>query len=894
MAAINDETVISLSEIHNFNQLARDRWMRTKAASVASGLRVLDVGAGTCLYRSLFVHCDYKTQDFKQYDGCEKLGGTHEYGQIDYVSDILDIPVPDHTFDIVICTEVLEHTPEPILALREISRVLKNGGRAFVTAPLGSGLHQLPYHFYGGYTPEWYKRFGPRWGLFPIEITPNGGFLKHLAQESARAAGLLANQPHLHGTDALEMIHFLHERLPRFLFTLDNQFFLDKFTVGYFVEFVKENPRLTSYSPHMLSDNLNNLETLDAVLREKMLWDGVSLLRLHLGCGEKRLEGYVNIDYPSDKHQVMRPAVDHEADILKLCCTDNTVDEIRLHHVFEHFNRVQALALLIRWHRWLKMGGRLRIETPDLMGCAQVLMSASISPKTRMGIVRHLVGDQADIWAYHVDQWYEERFRNTLGKLGFSIISVKHRQWPHEPFLANVDVVAEKSAERTVNEQLEVARVLLRDAMVSDVEQATHAVWCDQLTALFEDSTQDITDEYLHLSVPETKSDVAVKLKGGLGNQMFQFAAGLALARRLGGRLTLDLSFLHNQSPRPGFTPREYALDAFCLIPDCEINFSKDILEKALPNRIEKSFEFDPDFHIWGASYLDGYWQNPKYFESIAEVLREAFDLRTPLSSTRQALAEQIAQGNSVCVHVRRGDMVHDSATHAVHGACHLTYYQKACALLASNHPDAHFYIFSDEPDWCQTVDLTCGYPHTLVSDGGSAAEDFTLMRPCRHFIIANSTLSWWAAYLGNAPDKFVIAPDPWFDTPTLDASDLLPPNWMKLAKNPNMHPVSTRLENAQNHDSTENGMVEVLGLVSQVERMININNLEAAIALYRNWLSTKSETSPLAYAIYFNLGVLLVHKQNIPGAIQAFEKALQLKVDFEPALNNLKTLLKQ
>lgn len=235
---INSE-ILPLAEIHDFNQRSRDRWVQAKAGTVPAVARVLDIGAGTCLYRPLFSHCDYKTHDFKKYEGAEKHGGTSTYGHIDFVSDILAIPAPDDSFDIILCTEVLEHVPEPIKVLKEISRLLRPGGRAFITAPLGSGLHQLPFHFYGGYTPEWYKRFCREAGMEATEILPNGGFFKHLGQECNRAASIYGQNPKLHGPESADLIKLLVEILPRLFFDLDDKCFDERFTVGYFVEAVK-------------------------------------------------------------------------------------------------------------------------------------------------------------------------------------------------------------------------------------------------------------------------------------------------------------------------------------------------------------------------------------------------------------------------------------------------------------------------------------------------------------------------------------------------------------------------------------------------------------------------------------------------------------------------------
>lgn len=169
-----------------FNQRERDRWVAMHASQIRPGLRVLDVGAGSGRYRDLFAHCEYKTHDFGQEPST--LGG---YTKLDYESDITDIPVPDGSFDMVLCTEVLEHVPEPIKAVQEIGRILKPGGRLLLTAPLGSFLHQEPYHFYGGFTPHWYLKFLPLAGFTVETIEPNRGFFSWFGQEADRFSALI-------------------------------------------------------------------------------------------------------------------------------------------------------------------------------------------------------------------------------------------------------------------------------------------------------------------------------------------------------------------------------------------------------------------------------------------------------------------------------------------------------------------------------------------------------------------------------------------------------------------------------------------------------------------------------------------------------------------------------
>lgn len=218
------------------------------------------------------------------------------------------------------------------------------------------------------------------------------------------------------------------------------------------------------------------------------LWSPGKPLRLHLGCGQWRFEGYVNIDYPPSEHTtISKLGADIHADITTLRFPDGSVDEIRLHHVFEHFSRVTALALLIRWQRWLKVGGTLCIETPDLIGSARTLLS-NAAWKTKMAVVRHLAGDQAAKWAYHVDHWFAERFERTLGRLGFGSIQKEEKSWSQEPYLSNVIVTAHKTQDRTIESQLSAAGELLTESMVSPKEKPTWDIWMRELHGLFADN----------------------------------------------------------------------------------------------------------------------------------------------------------------------------------------------------------------------------------------------------------------------------------------------------------------------------------------------------------------------------------------------------------------------
>jgi SAM-dependent methyltransferase len=171
-----------------FNGVYRDRWVASQAAQLTPGSRVLDVGAGSCPYRPLFY-----TQDFVGLKQDQLRHGI--YGRIDYMCDASAIPVADASFDAILCTEVLEHVPQPVAVVSEIARILRPSGILILTAPLGSGIHQEPYHFYGGFTPYWYQHFLVQVGFNDIRIEANAGSIKFFGQEAIRF--LMLSRPFL-------------------------------------------------------------------------------------------------------------------------------------------------------------------------------------------------------------------------------------------------------------------------------------------------------------------------------------------------------------------------------------------------------------------------------------------------------------------------------------------------------------------------------------------------------------------------------------------------------------------------------------------------------------------------------------------------------------------------
>jgi hypothetical protein len=283
---------------------------------------------------------------------------------------------------------------------------------------------------------------------------------------------------------------------------------------------------------------------------------------------------------------------------------------------------------------------------------------------------------------------------------------------------------------------------------------------------------------------------IITQLKGGLGNQLFQYALGRSLAQKYNVPLRLDTSWF-------GIVPnRQYDLGNFAIsgtvaTPE-EIDQVKGSLITRLADRMkpyyrrtsitEQAFQFDP--HILSAgpnTYLDGYWQSEKYFKDIAPLIRNEFTVTAQPTGKNKELLQQIQETTAVSLHVRRGDYVANKSFNNFHGTSPIEYYEAAVAHIASKVKKPHFYIFSDDPSWTKEH-LIFDYPMTFVTGNDKAAqEDLRLMSNCQHFIVANSTFSWWGAWLASSPKKSIIAPKVWFKAKPNDEIDLIPKDWIRL-----------------------------------------------------------------------------------------------------------------
>ena len=196
----------------------------------------------------------------------------------------------------------------------------------------------------------------------------------------------------------------------------------------------------------------------------------------------------------------------------------------------------------------------------------------------------------------------------------------------------------------------------------------------------------------------------------------------------------------------------------------------------------EQSFDYDPRFaKLTAPRSLVGYWQSAKYFASIAATLRSELRFKPAPTGENIEWLALMRHPDSVCLHVRRGDYL--QIAHAgTHGLCSMTYYAKAMAYMKERLGNPRFFVFSD--DWAWTRRQFAGGDTALVETNGpdAAGEELRLMSACRHHIIANSSLSWWAAWLGGQAGQIVIAPTPWF-SPARPTPDLLPEGWLVLAR---------------------------------------------------------------------------------------------------------------
>ena len=282
-----------------------------------------------------------------------------------------------------------------------------------------------------------------------------------------------------------------------------------------------------------------------------------------------------------------------------------------------------------------------------------------------------------------------------------------------------------------------------------------------------------------------------VRYLGGLGNQMFQYAFYQSMKRKFAS-VKADLTEFEGYNLHNGFE-----------------------LERVFPITLDKASPFlvklyDPHYRSWWirkmrrvvglkhAFYEEkalfhydpspfedksnrlywGYWQNERYFSEIEDTLRQDFKFKLPLDEKNKSVLQQIQSSNSVSIHVRRGDYLHNEL---LGGVCSPAYYQAAVDAMVEKTSDPVFFIFSNDMAWCQS-NLNLPQAHFISwNHGDQSYIDMQLMSHCKHNIIANSSFSWWSAWLNSNTDKIVIAPMRWTNDPTNSITDIIPSQWITL-----------------------------------------------------------------------------------------------------------------
>jgi len=287
------------------------------------------------------------------------------------------------------------------------------------------------------------------------------------------------------------------------------------------------------------------------------------------------------------------------------------------------------------------------------------------------------------------------------------------------------------------------------------------------------------------------------KLIGGLGNQLFQYAAGKSLSLKHGVDFKVDVTAL-NEDTKGNYTQRYYELSIFetnikvATQHDVEV-FKKSVdikliryLQRKFPSLFtslianESGSQFHVEFFNYPRNtYLNGFWQSEKYFLQYEQDIRNDFVFNKNIIDNNKATKELISNTQSVSLHVRRGDYVTNKNAQNFHGLCSLAYYEKAVKYLNSQIQNIELFVFSDDIEWCKQNFKFNNPIHFIETN--NAASDLYLMTQCKHNIIANSSFSWWGAWLNNHHNKVVVAPFPWFADKSINSKDILPEKWVKI-----------------------------------------------------------------------------------------------------------------
>jgi len=299
---------------------------------------------------------------------------------------------------------------------------------------------------------------------------------------------------------------------------------------------------------------------------------------------------------------------------------------------------------------------------------------------------------------------------------------------------------------------------------------------------------------------------IVVKLFGGLGNQLFQYAFGKKLSLKTNQKLYLEIESGFKNDPYQ----RNYNLSPFKVQENLlkndpismdmhHLSIDKKHWQGTIKNYLlglkrhhwqlirEKNLEYDASIEVIKKhSYLDGFWQSENYFKDVREEILQDFQLKASLKNENALISKKMSEVVSVSLHIRRvhGVELPGQHHHKIHGGLDFAYYQKAIDIIAAQHPNLELFVFSDDIEWAKE-NFKSRFPVEFMSQNDDAHNylDLVLMSHCKHQIIANSTFSWWAAWLNQNPEKIVIAPKMWFVDQEMNAQtkDLIPSDWLRI-----------------------------------------------------------------------------------------------------------------
>lgn len=289
---------------------------------------------------------------------------------------------------------------------------------------------------------------------------------------------------------------------------------------------------------------------------------------------------------------------------------------------------------------------------------------------------------------------------------------------------------------------------------------------------------------------------IIVKLIGGLGNQMFQYALGRSLSLKNKEDFKLDITGfeeykLHSYSLGHFNINEHFATDneikpfkKYQRKPGKQWYWYNHIIANSSKYAIDELFYFQENIlRLKGPVYLDGYWQTEKYFKEYEDIIRQDFTLKEEPRGKNAEMAKQIlSTNNAVSVHVRRSDYVTNKINANYFGIFGPEYYREAECIISEKIPDPHFFVFSDDSEWVKQ-NIFFKSRTTYVNHNGPEKNyaDLWLMSLCRHHIIPNSSFGWWGAWLNQNPDKIVIAPKKWIQKPSVNTKDVIPESWITI-----------------------------------------------------------------------------------------------------------------